>query len=515
MKTKLFLFIAVLFSAFCTNAQSVPVNIADRISITGEAQGGWGDGYEVDMLTSDNVNWTLSGLNTTAAAVNGGLKFRKGHVWEPNTTQVWGGAAFPSGIATQPGDNIVCTLGTWIVNFNSTTGAYSFTPDIPPAIVRLVGSAAPGGAITMNPGAAGLYSLSTTTFTTGTLQVELAGAISPGGTSFPTGDILSGTSIPVTAGIYSSVTYNNDTGVYVFTLAPLYRVIGLIGSGTTGTGAGWSQDVAKLTTSNGVKYKLGAQQLYSVRTDDGTPGEVKFRENDNWNIPSFGGVNFPSGPSATNAGDNIVVTNSGIFNVFFNVDTKAYYFLKQGTISIVGDAVGGWPDSTGNPGPVDVNLMTTTDNENYTFSNLAVVAGPLKFREDANWDIPSFGGILLASGNSNEPGADNIVATVADAGTYNVTWRRSTKAYVFTRVNLANTTFETAGFKVAPNPTQNTWNFSSTKDAIVSIQVVDILGKVIVNINNTIVDASSLNSGVYFAKVTTANATATVKLVKN
>lgn len=502
MKTKLLLLLAVCVTAFSANAFTV-------VSITGEAQGGWGDGHDFDMTSTDGVHWVCSGLNTTAAAVGGGLKFRADHSWAI-PTQIWGAADFPSGTALSPGNNIVCTAGTWDVTFNSTSGEYLFTAAVPPPTCKLVGSAVTGGSITMNPTTPGKYTLPLTTFLTGTAQIEYAGVLQVGGNGFPVGDITSGTAINILAGAYTSVTYDNSDSSYIFTAAPLYPRIGIIGSGTTGTDAGWSQDIA-MATNDGIKYQL-SQQLYSINTSNGGVGEVKFRQDQNWNIPSFGGTTF----TATNnvgSNNNIPVTADGVYNLFFNLDTKVYNFVKPGSVALIGAAVGGWDNSAGNPGPVDVNQMTTSDNETFTFTGIVVSEGELLFRQDNKWDV-KFGGTSFPTGPSAPGDSGNIIVGAGQAGIYDVTLVKSTGAYTFTP-NLATTSFASAGFKVSPNPSNNVWNFTSSKEAIVSVQVIDMLGKVVATSTSSTVDASALNTGVYFAKVATANATETVKVVRN
>lgn len=85
-----------------------------------------------------------------------------------------------------------------------------------------------------------------------------------------------------------------------------------------------------------------------------------------------------------------------------------------------------------------------------------------------------------------------------------------------------NTTLSTndvslSEFKIFPNPTQNNWTISSTQQ-ISKIQVYDILGKNVLNMNPELgevtIDASVLNNGLYFAKIHTANGVNSVKLIK-
>ena len=75
---------------------------------------------------------------------------------------------------------------------------------------------------------------------------------------------------------------------------------------------------------------------------------------------------------------------------------------------------------------------------------------------------------------------------------------------------------ETSIFSIYPNPTNgNTVTISSTRNAAISVQVYDILGKRVKNetlVNNTL-NVSNLNSGVYIVKITQNNASTTRKLV--
>ncbi len=77
--------------------------------------------------------------------------------------------------------------------------------------------------------------------------------------------------------------------------------------------------------------------------------------------------------------------------------------------------------------------------------------------------------------------------------------------------------FNTAQFKAFPNPTKGNWNISSST-SISKVSVYDILGKQVMtlrpNTNEAVIDASSLKTGVYFAKIQGNNGSKTVKLIK-
>ena len=86
-----------------------------------------------------------------------------------------------------------------------------------------------------------------------------------------------------------------------------------------------------------------------------------------------------------------------------------------------------------------------------------------------------------------------------------------------------NTTLGTENFvidslKIYPNPTQNTWNVKTNNIKISSIQVFDILGKQVLsltpNATEARINALSLKSGLYFAKINTVNGSSSLKLVK-
>ncbi|MBA4317590.1 MAG: hypothetical protein C0412_04240, partial [Flavobacterium sp.] len=216
-----------------------------------------------------------------------------------------------------------------------------------------------------------------------------------------------------------------------------------------------------------------------------------------------------------NGTNNIVVPagSTGTYNVTLDVPSKTYTFSKI-TYSIVGEAVGGWPGDPGNLGPIDTHQLSTVDGVNYTINNLVctnfAVGGGAKFRLNNAWAGGDWGGDTFPAGTKT----GGNIPTVA--GTYNLTVNVLTGAYDFGTA-LAVKNFNAGSFKAYPNPTRNSWNITSNDD-ITSVQVFDILGKSVytksASSKEVNVNAATLSKGVYFAKVSTANGTSTVKLVK-
>ncbi len=77
--------------------------------------------------------------------------------------------------------------------------------------------------------------------------------------------------------------------------------------------------------------------------------------------------------------------------------------------------------------------------------------------------------------------------------------------------------FEISKVNIYPNPTSNSWNINSDY-TIENVLVYDVSGKVIMTLTpntlQTIIDASSLNAGIYFAKIETAVGVKDIKLIK-
>ncbi len=331
-----------------------------------------------------------------------------------------------------------------------------------------------------------------------------AGTTAPG---FPSGTVTinGGTNIVGTLGFWN-VTYNINTKEYLFTPGvnpnPVIKV----------SGGGLSADV-QMTTSNGTAYSKK-----SIFFPGGTGSFIQTSPSS----AQWGGA-FPDGPAVSNS---TITIPTGAFNTYFVLGSPVEYIFEPVVVSMIGNFAGSaWS--------TDLDLETT-DNIHYTISNWApVINGTwtdpelhLKFRDNHDW-TSQFG---CNGGN----GANNLALTgTAQNGvnggggdifipwgiTYNVDFNRSTGQWTFTNA-LATSSFSASKFSVSPNPTTANWNIISKEGtSISSIQIVDVLGKIVIssniNSNEATIDASSLNSGIYFAKIKTENAIETVKLVRN
>ncbi len=518
MKTKLFsFFIAVFLFSFSGKAQTNAKTSADFpiITLIGSGNGGWTDTAETPMLTADGITYSL----VDKILSDGEVKFREGkcwgggcaatvtnpYGWGPTDAQYAVDKGWPSGTNLVPvdaGKNIQCVAGSWTITFNRIAGTWSFVAGTPIPVIKLVGTAV------SDPAAAFLTTADGITFIgkkialkPGMLQISQDGVL-VGGTTFPNGDATPGTDMMTvtTTGIDYDVTYDYSTGSYKFMVATFPK-IAIVGSGAGGWPNGVGEipgpiDINPMTTTDGVTYTISNLPI--------TAGAIKFRQDDSWNT-NWGGSVWPAG--ATGGGD--IPTTAGNYNGTFNKTTGAYSFTVN-TPAVVGSGVGGWPNGVGEiPGPIDINPMSTVDGVNYTLDGLVVTAGAAKFRINNDWGRNT-GGDLFPAG----PKTGNDIPTTA--GTYNLKYNILTGAYDFGTA-LAVAKFDAKTLKAYPNPTRGSWNITSNDD-ITSVKVYDIFGKSVYTKNSAAkevsVNASGLSKGVYFAKVSSANGTSTIKLIK-
>lgn len=190
--------------------------------------------------------------------------------------------------------------------------------------------------------------------------------------------------------------------------------------GFLGEFGNWGSDVNMSTTDN----------INFTKTNYYLPASgLKFRQDDDW-ANSWGGDTFPSGTTTTN---NIPVT-SNFYNIAFNITTGDYTFTPAGpsnqNISIIGNGYIDWNTDL---------VLTTTDNINYSVSNIALVGGgELKFRRDADWAV-GLGGPGL-TGTASPTGANIAITTNAN---YDITFNIETLAYTIVETVLGIDDFKT------------------------------------------------------------------------
>ena len=167
-------------------------------------------GSTVELVTLDGSNYYINNYSIAS----GDYKFRQGN----STTNIWGAAAFPSGTATLGGASIPVIGGDYNIQFNKTTGVYSFNY----LTISVIGSATPGGWSTdtnMTTTNGVNYSLSGLALVTGELKFRQGNdwGVNWGGNSFPGGTgNLNGSNIGVQTASNYTATFNRQTAAYYF-----------------------------------------------------------------------------------------------------------------------------------------------------------------------------------------------------------------------------------------------------------------------------------------------------------
>lgn len=273
----------------------------DNISIIGQFTN-WN--ADIPMNTTDGITYTLTSQNF---AVSGGAKFRKDNNWDTN----WGSTTFPSGTATQGGQDIPVPMGTYDIVFNKDTGAYTFTTVASQFDnIGIIGAfnewSESVPMVTFN---GSLYTLDDFHFTANDVKFRKDNSwdVNWGGSTFPSGEAIpNGNDIQLTAGFYN-VTFNYSGLNYSFIQVP----VSILGTGAQG----WETDIAMPSTDGGVTFLLENFTLSN--------GFVKFRANSSW-AKNWGSADFPAGVGSQNGVD--IPTTAGLYNISFNRLTGAYNF---------------------------------------------------------------------------------------------------------------------------------------------------------------------------------------------
>lgn len=283
-------------------------------------------------------------------------------VEENGVTSIFGETTFPIGTLTGATDNIPVVAGVYSsVTLDYANGIYTFVlaPIFPS--IAIVGSGAGGwpndpqvDANVLTTTDDGITYKGTVTLTADAPNNEIKFRSnnnwtdpSWAGGSFPTGPDplnLGGNIIVTEAGTYD-VVFTRATGAYAFS-KPGIAIVG------NGTSAGWPTgtpgeiDPLQMSTTDGANYTITGVALTSL-TDN---NQVKFRTNNDWSQPNYGGVTFPAGPDPLDLGGNIIITTAGTYDIAFNRVTKAYLFTETtfSTTSFNTNAFKVFPNPTNN-----------------------------------------------------------------------------------------------------------------------------------------------------------------------
>jgi hypothetical protein len=190
----------------------IPSPVVHNIGIWGPAvdsQNGFG-GADVNMTTTDGINYTLSGFYFSS----GTAYFRENDA----TINVWGSVSFPTGSAFLGGPSIQVTGGEWFVRFNRLSGDYSFSyPGIGILGTALNGFNVDDTDLATTDGFE--YTINGLALTDGLVKFRKDNLWDTnwGSTGFPSATgIQNGPDIPVTAGTYDIV-FQKSSGHYLFT----------------------------------------------------------------------------------------------------------------------------------------------------------------------------------------------------------------------------------------------------------------------------------------------------------
>lgn len=285
--------------------------------IGGFAQSNWST--DIDMETTDNIIYTLSGFTFAAA---GELKFRDNHSWSNN----FGASSvndFPTGTAAPDCcelSNIHFTAGTYNITFNRITLEYSF--ESLNANVEYVGT-------TSTPATISLGTTDGTNYTGQELSFagagsgdfnEVASILNPGPTFFTWPAVTS------PASGFWNVAVDISTGVNSFTPT----VVGLIGDFSA---SNWGTDI-DFTSVDGVNYTLDG-----VVFDKAGRRNFKIRDNHSWSVQFGHDTSIPDPGTSplsgtlTNTATQDMWLEPGTYNFTFNRVTFAYT-ISDATLAV-------------------------------------------------------------------------------------------------------------------------------------------------------------------------------------
>lgn len=314
--------------------------------------------------------------------------------------------------------------------------------------------------------------------------------------------------------VYGPATYTHAVGVNTITFDTPY-----VWDGTSNIVLDIRQDGAD-STNNAITYYTATAQNMTISATTGTDSAVTTLQDlvaanstsatvatslRRLNVvfgASASAVTWSWNPGALN-GNTVWVAPTETTTYTVTATNTVTTCTTQATVEIV---VNPAPAPTG----ASVQIIEVVDAAEATIADLVVTGNDLAWyasEEDAIDDInPLALTTQLVSGNTY------YVVSSSPEGC------RSIPFAVTVTVTLGNSSFDLAGLKLYPNPTNNILNVEYT-NTITSIEVYNLVGQRIdaknVNAISTTVDMSHLAKGTYFVKVQAENAARTIKVMKN
>ncbi len=225
--------------------------------------------------------------------------------------------------------------------------------------------------------------------------------------------------------------------------------------------------------------------------------------------------NFDAGWCGANSVEEVMIAGNATLAWKSNV--------CQGIVLDAGVDASAFNTAAGTNLHVDLYIQAGTDVTSKVF-NLKFVQQPGGAALEINLNASSTPPLVAGSWLSIDVPVDLTTFTgfkefgVTSANLNNIAWYDNLYVYRDATV-LSTDDFDLADFSVYPNPTNNVWNVKTNNTIMNSIQVFDMLGKQVLSLNprseEAQIDASTLNSGLYFAKIDSNSGSKTIKLIKN
>ncbi len=464
------------------NSQTGAYNftVTSAIGIIGNATpGGWDNDTNMFQDPTDTNKYFI-----TLPLVMGEAKFRANDAW----TLSWGSTDFPTGVgSTMNGPNIpIPATGKYLINFDKSTGAYSFEEVVEFSTISIIGSGTAGGwttdtYLTKDSNDPNLWK-GDVSLTDGELKFRANSAwtINWGGSDFPVGVGVpnSSNNIPVDSGDYR-LTFNTETFDYVFLPIIPYETIGIIGDATPG---GWDGDDTDMI-QDPIDPSIWRLRIIL------TAGELQFRANNSFDTFWSSGE-FPSGVGVFEGAP--IPIPAGEYRITFNTITGAYSFEELiifSTVGLIGTVfpVTEWTE--------DVDMTKDLVDESFWYiSSVDLATGEAKFRAENAWAV-NWGATDFPSGTVTMNNGPNIPVV---GGTYRVTLNTGSGEYAFTEPSSTTNLLDGNSISIAPNPAKDVLNITVTAPEMkgdVQVTLYNQQGQKVLTSNLNIQDRATLQVG--------------------